>query len=121
MNKTGSFTITVLTEADYESACSVFIDSITDAFVKEGLGHCIEDIQSEIEHKKHKALISLNRSNTDTYFLIAKLDGKVIGTISYGPCGEAIQICAEHQLDHLGNWEVYMLCQASRAKALARR
>jgi GNAT superfamily N-acetyltransferase len=80
----------------------VFEKSIVDAFEQEGLGHLQEDIQSEIAHKKQKALSSLDQTNSDTYFLIAKLDENVVGTISYGPCGEDIQICAEHQLDHLG-------------------
>ncbi|WP_339320083.1 GNAT family N-acetyltransferase [Paenibacillus sp. FSL R10-2734] len=102
MNKTNHFTIAVITEADYESTCRVFEESISDAFNKEGLGHLQEDIQSEIDHKKQKAFSSLDLANSDTYFLIAKMDETVVGTISYGPCGEAIQICAEHQLDHLG-------------------
>ena len=102
MNKRDQITITTLTEADYEATYAVFIASITDAFEKEGLGQCHEDIQSEIDQKKEKALASLDRANADTYFLIAKINETVAGTISYGPCGEAIQTCAEHQLDHLG-------------------
>lgn len=102
MYKTNHFIISVLTEADYKSTCLCFIDSITDAFAKEGLGHCVEDIQSEIDHKKQKTLASLNQDNRDTFFLTAKVDETVVGAISYGPCGDAIQSCAEHQLDHIG-------------------
>jgi GNAT superfamily N-acetyltransferase len=102
MTKTNHCTIAVLTVSDYESTCQVFEESIVDAFDKEGLGDLQDDIQSEIAHKKQKTLSSLDPANSDTYFLIAKLDERVVGTISYGPCGEAIQICAEHQLDHLG-------------------
>lgn len=102
MNETKHFTISTLTEGDYVSACRVFEESIADAFNKEGLGHLQEDIQSEIDHKKQKALSSLEQANSGTYLFIAKFDETVVGTISYGPCGETIQTCAEHQLDHLG-------------------
>ncbi|WP_340003962.1 GNAT family N-acetyltransferase [Paenibacillus sp. FSL K6-0276] len=102
MNNTNHFTIAALTEADYESTCQVFEESISDAFDKEGLGHSLEDKQSEIDHKQHKALSSLDQANSDTYFFIAKFNETVVGTISYGPCGEAIQTCTEHHLDHLG-------------------
>jgi predicted N-acetyltransferase YhbS len=102
MIKTNHFSIAVLTKADYESTCQVFEESILDAFNKEGLDHLQADIQSEIDDKKQKALSSLEQANSDTNFFIAKIDGTVVGTISYSPCGETIQICAEHQLDHLG-------------------
>ncbi|MNO47913.1 Acetyltransferase (GNAT) family protein [compost metagenome] len=102
MTNMNHFTIAALTVSDYKSTCRVFEESISDAFDQEGLGHLQEDIQSEITHKKQMALSSLDQANSDTYFLIAKLDENVVGTISYGPCGEAIQICADHQLDHLG-------------------
>lgn len=96
------YTISALTDADYESTTSVFNASISDAFEQEGLGQYQEDIQSEIDQKKQKALASLDPANSSIYFLIAKFDETVVGTISYGPCGEAIQTCTEHQLDHLG-------------------
>ncbi|WHY17587.1 GNAT family N-acetyltransferase [Paenibacillus sp. G2S3] len=102
MNETKHFTISTLTEGDYVSACRVFEESISDAFNKEGLGHLLEDIQSETDHKKQKALSSLEQANSGNYLFIAKFDETVVGTISYGPCGETIQTCAEHQLDHLG-------------------
>ncbi|WP_081954130.1 GNAT family N-acetyltransferase [Paenibacillus sp. FSL R5-0345] len=102
MNETNQCTIAVLTMADYETTCQMFEESISDAFNKEGIGHLQEDIQSEIDDKKKKALSSLDQANSDTCFFIAKINGTVVGTISYGLCGEAIQICAEHQLDHLG-------------------
>lgn len=102
MNITKNYSIVPLTEADYRSTCQVFEASITDAFEQEDLGHLQEDIQGEIDDKQKKARSSLEQVNSDTLFLVAKADDKVVGTISYGPCGEAIQICAEHQLDHLG-------------------
>lgn len=120
MNETKHLTISTLTEGDYVSTCRVFEESISDAFNKEGLGHLLEDIQSETDHKKQKALSSLEKANSDIYFFTAKINGKVVGTISYGPCGETIQICAEHQLDHLGELGVYTCCQAIRGKGLVR-
>lgn len=90
------------TQADIESAYEVFEKSISDAFEKEGLGHLKEDISEEIEHKKHLLNLSLDSSDSDIYFLIAKQDETVIGTISFGPCGEAIMECTKNQLKDVG-------------------
>lgn len=89
------------TQADLKSAYQVFDASIPEAFEKEGLGHLQEDIAREIEHKKHMLDESMNLT-TDIYFLMAKLDQTVVGTISYGPCGEEIKKCTNNQLVNIG-------------------
>jgi GNAT superfamily N-acetyltransferase len=53
-------------------------------------------------HKKHLLDASLGLTASDVYFLIAKLDDTVVGTISFGPCGEDIKKCTENQLDNIG-------------------
>ncbi len=90
------------TQADRKSACQVFEISITDAFEKQGLGDFKEDIQGEIIHKKHMLDASLDQTDSDIYFLIAKLDEIVIGTISFGACGEDIKKCTENQFHNIG-------------------
>lgn len=90
------------TRADTKSAYHVFETSIRDAFDKEGLGHLKEDIYTEIEHKKHSLDASLELKDSDFYFLIAKINETVVGTISFGPCGEHIKKCTENQLDDVG-------------------
>lgn len=90
------------TKADIKPAYQVFEASIPDAFEKEGLMLLKEDIQREIEHKKNLLDASLDLTDSGIYFLIAKLDKAVVGTISFGPCGEDIKKCTENQLDDIG-------------------
>lgn len=94
--------ISNLAGADIKSAYQVFETSIPDTYKKEGLGFLKEDIHKEIIHKKHFLDASLNLPNSDVYFLIAKLDETVIGTISFSPCGEDIKRCTENELQGVG-------------------
>ncbi|MEC0126616.1 GNAT family N-acetyltransferase [Paenibacillus pabuli] len=98
-------TIQPLTSSDTKSACQVFETSITNAFIKEGLGSLHEDIRDEIEHKKamlHLALHPDNNKESSVFFLLAKREDTVVGTISYGPCGKEIQECTANQLNQVG-------------------
>jgi len=90
------------TKADRKSAHQVFEISITDAFEKQGLGDFKEDIQGEIIHKKHMLDALLDQTDLDIYFLVAKLNETVIGTISFGVCGEDIKKCTENQFYSIG-------------------
>lgn len=94
--------ITNLTQADIKSTVQVFETSIPDAFEKEGLGLSKEVIHREIEHKKYLLDASLDPTDSDTYFIITKLKETVIGTISFGSCGEDIIKCTENRLDDIG-------------------
>ncbi|MBB6021191.1 GNAT superfamily N-acetyltransferase [Paenibacillus sp. JGP012] len=100
-------TITPLTTADVEGAYEVFETTIPAAFSQEGLGSLLEDIWNEITHKKSRVQAFLQRdlnseaANTPM-FLVARNEGKVVGTISYGPCGDAIRDCTNHRLDQIG-------------------
>ncbi|WP_410513133.1 GNAT family N-acetyltransferase [Paenibacillus sp. BR2-3] len=107
---TNNLKISNPTQSDMASACNLFEASISDAFEKEGLGLLIDDIQKEIEHKKHLLHTSLNLADSDTYFLVAKINRAIVGTISFGPCGEDIRSCTENQLDDVGELgSVYVL------------
>ncbi|MDV4151337.1 GNAT family N-acetyltransferase [Clostridium sp. AL.422] len=97
-----NLTIIRPTKDDLKSTYSVFEESITDAFEKEGLGHLKEDILSEIEYKKYLINCSVDSLDPDTYFFIAKIDDNVIGTISFGPCGNDIKKCTNNELDAIG-------------------
>ena len=94
--------ITNLTQADIKSTFRVFETSIPDAFEKEGFGLSKEIIHREIEHKKHLLDASLDTMDSNIYFINAKLEETVVGTISFGPCGEDIEKCTENQLDDVG-------------------
>jgi GNAT superfamily N-acetyltransferase len=90
------------TKVDINSAYRVFETSIPDTYEKEGLGHMHEEMLREIEHKKHLLDTSLNRKGSGIYFIFAKIRETVVGTISFGPCGEDIKKCTEGQLDNVG-------------------
>jgi GNAT superfamily N-acetyltransferase len=102
MNKINKLTISTFTGADAEATVSFFKASISNTFEQEGVGHLQEDIKQEIEKKRKLVLASLDPMNLDTYFLIAKVDETIVGAVSFGPCGEDIQSCTEHQLDAVG-------------------
>ena len=87
---------------DLNSIYVVFEQSITDAFQREGLEHLKEDILSEIDHKKYLINCSLSDIDSDTIFFIAKIGDKVIGTISFGLCGNDIKKCTNGELDNIG-------------------
>lgn len=47
-------------------------------------------------------MTSLDTTTAEPYFLLAKIEEQVVGTISFGACGEDIQTCTDHQLDEIG-------------------
>lgn len=89
-------------ESDLKSAFEVFDESIRDAFDKEGLQELSQLMQEEIRLKKDLLRQSVEETDTDTFFLIAKAGDLVTGTISYGPIGKEIRDCTGGRLDHLG-------------------
>lgn len=102
MTTAGPLSIVPLTEDDISPVSDLYKIAITDAFESEGLGHLQGDIQQEIEFKIRMAAASLNPPNSDTWFWVARIDGRVVGTISYAPCGEDIRVCTGNQLDAVG-------------------
>ena len=79
----------------------VFEAVIRDAFEKEGLGHLEKDITEEILHKKRMLEEAMN-GQSPVFFLVARWKGQVIGTISFGPCGEIIRSCTDGALEDIG-------------------
>lgn len=92
--------ITKLTEKDFEEAYEVFKVTIPDAFEKSGSGSEKEIIQCEILHKRNMLIKAINNENI--IFFIAKYKGKVIGTISFGPCSNDIKECTNYEITDLG-------------------
>ena len=99
-----NLSITKPTKNDIKSAYTVFEVSITDTFEKDGAGDYKEEILSEIEYKKNILSSSVNNPNSEFYFLVAKVKDNVIGTISFGPCGEAIKKSTNNELNSI--WEL---------------
>ncbi|MFF2908422.1 GNAT family N-acetyltransferase [Paenibacillus sp. NPDC057934] len=101
MTQNNQLTINRLTQADIQSAFELFTSSITNTFEKEGILHLTDNLHSEIEVKQQKALASL-AEHSDIYFLAAKINETVVGTISFAPCGEVIRALSDNQLDDVG-------------------
>jgi GNAT superfamily N-acetyltransferase len=98
----GTVKIEKLMLEDLKSAEIVFETAIPDAFVKEGLTLMDEAIQNEISSKKQMLVESLEDQEGELRFLVAKLDHRVIGTISFGPCGNDILKCTDNALSGVG-------------------
>jgi GNAT superfamily N-acetyltransferase len=94
--------ITNPAETDIKAVYKVFETSIPDAFEKEGLGSLKEDIYEQVIYKKHLFDTSLKLPNSDIYFLVAKLDETIVGTISFRPCGEDIKKCTKDEFSSIG-------------------
>lgn len=90
------------TQDDVISAYQVFETAIADAFEKEGLGSEQEFINSEIMQKKSLLDEAIAKPNLDIDFLVAKLEEIVVGTISFGPCGEHIRKSTEKRCYSVG-------------------
>ena len=86
---------------DLNDAFHVFETVVRDTFEQEGLGHLEEEIVGEIHHKK-KMLTEAIENQGDVFFLVARWKGQVIGTISFGPCGEIIRACTDGALEDIG-------------------
>lgn len=86
---------------DLDGVYQVFETVIRDAFEKEGLGHLEEEITGEILHKK-RMLKEAMINQSSVFFLVARWKDQVIGTISFGPCGEIIRECTDGALENIG-------------------
>lgn len=84
---------------DLGSAYIVFENAITLAFQQEDI---IEEASEEIEYKKSLIRASVENPDSEMIFLVAKLEGRVIGTVSFGPCGDDIRVCTNNELNHVG-------------------
>jgi len=92
---------------DLDSAYRVFEESIALAFEEEGISH---DAPAEIEYKQQLIRSSVLEDTYDFVFFVAKLGDAVIGTISYGPCGDDIRKCLGEELEDLGEvGSIYVL------------
>jgi len=92
-----SLAIVKAQESDRLAIYDVFSTTITDAFIQEGLGHLKVDIEEEINIKYQLLNRSLLVSDKSIIFLIAKINDKVVGTISLGPLtNEIIKISGTH-------------------------
>ena len=62
----------------------------------------MEVVEDEIESKKKVLESALNKDKTGIIVLIAKVNDEVVGTISFGPCSEAIRQCTNDKFSNVG-------------------
>jgi hypothetical protein len=94
--------ITKPIQEDRKAIYSVFDTTIREAFHAEGLGSWDEVIGKEIADKKQLLTDFLAVMESEVFFFIAKWEGQVVGTISFGPCGEDIRKCTVNELEEIG-------------------
>jgi len=68
---------------------------ITDTMENEGLGEDHKMINSEVEEKNKFLQEDIESCSKKHFFLVARYEDKIVGTIAYGPCGELIIECSE--------------------------
>ena len=95
-------TIVRPTKEDIKSIYNVFEKTITNAFEKEGISYLKDDILDEIESKKQLLHIALLNNDTTVYFLVARINNEVIGTISYSPCNDDVKKFTNNKLEYIG-------------------
>ncbi|AZB41851.1 GNAT family N-acetyltransferase [Bacillus sp. FJAT-42376] len=78
-----------------------FIRVITDTFTKEGLGGKKEDIEEEIASKFKVLQCDFDTRGDERFFLTAAENGKIIGTIEFGPASELICACTNGSIKDL--------------------
>ncbi|PPA69279.1 GNAT family N-acetyltransferase [Jeotgalibacillus proteolyticus] len=74
---------------------------ITDTFSKEGIGHQTEDIKEEISTKKNFLESYFTSNGKERFFLIALSNGKMIGSIEFGPASDLIKECTTNAYSRL--------------------
>lgn len=97
-----NLTIEELKKVDLEEVYNVFKVTIPKAF-KESEDDVEEKIlEQEIHHKRLLLNDSIYNKPRKNVFLIAKDKNKVIGTIAYGECSNAIRECTNNEFSDIG-------------------
>lgn len=86
---------------DQQEINKLFEVTIQDAFDKEGVGDAIDDINEQICHKKTLLDEDLKSNGENRFFLIAVLNGKIVGTISHGLRSKLIAECADRDVSDM--------------------
>jgi GNAT superfamily N-acetyltransferase len=87
---------------------------ITDTFIKEGIGGLSEGMEKEIESKKEYVQQDFSSRGEGRYFLLAEAEGRLIGTVEFGPASRLILEHTNQGYSHLfevGTVFVHPACQ----------
>jgi GNAT superfamily N-acetyltransferase len=86
---------------DIELINEFFEIVIRDTFERNGIADLIDTIAEEIEDKRRCLNQDIESNGTNRYFLIAKEDDKIVGSIEYGASNELIISCTNGELKNL--------------------
>lgn len=84
---------------DIEALNKFFELMIRDTFAKEGLRGLEKEIQREVNIKIGYLKNDIATNGGERFFLIGKLEGKIIASIEHGPIGAAIKDCSNGLYD----------------------
>lgn len=76
---------------DLQLAKEMFEASIPEAYDVDGYGEYLEDIANEINAKMTRLNAYLASPETQGFYLVAEEDGRLIGTIAFGPIRDEIK------------------------------
>ena len=71
---------------------------LEDTFKKNGILHLQETLQEEIDDKQRCLEQDFDTEGQIRHFLVAELEGSIIGTIEYGPANALILKCTHNEL-----------------------
>ena len=74
---------------------------IRDTFEKNGISDLINIIVEEIKDKRRCLNQDIESDGNNRYFLIAKEDNRIVGSVEYGPSNELIISCTNGKLKEL--------------------
>lgn len=86
---------------DQQEIDHLFSKTIRGAFEKEGAGDAIDEIEEQVCHKQSLISEDLKSKGGSRFFLVAELNGKIVGTISHGLRSELIAECADRDVSNM--------------------
>lgn len=86
---------------DIELINEFFKIVIRDTFERNGISNLVDTIEEEIKDKRRLLNEDVKSNGKNTYFLIAKEEEKIVGTVEYGPSNELITSCTNGELKQL--------------------
>ncbi|AYC30276.1 GNAT family N-acetyltransferase [Paenisporosarcina cavernae] len=85
--------------ADQEQIEKFFENVLTHTYKVNGISHLAEELKDEIQEKKEKLASHFRTNGTAPYFLVAKVEEKVVGTITLGKSNALIHELTKGKLD----------------------
>jgi GNAT superfamily N-acetyltransferase len=86
---------------DIELINEFFEIVLRDTFEKNGIADLVNLIEEEIKDKRRCLNQDMESNGKDRYFLIAKEDDNIVGSIEYGPSNDLIISCTNGKLKKL--------------------